>query len=226
MKFKFIKAAVTGIILSVSSLANAGLISSSEYSLESINGPFHGGFNNYSTARDINNVTELNAVDAMLSDGAVNLISGSNGISYTSQTTPIGTFTGIYTAYDSGSLYELIYSFDGSAPRLFNGFSMESSRAEATMFNSSLSVSLDGTNWTEVSKGTVTTVTNNGVDTGSFSFTGVVANYVKYSTTRRNGSIHEIALFEETVDVPEPSTLAIIALGLMGLASRRFKKKS
>ncbi|WP_259365009.1 MULTISPECIES: PEP-CTERM sorting domain-containing protein [unclassified Colwellia] len=29
-----------------------------------------------------------------------------------------------------------------------------------------------------------------------------------------------------TVDVPEPSTLAIFALGLMGLASRRFKNKS
>jgi hypothetical protein len=30
----------------------------------------------------------------------------------------------------------------------------------------------------------------------------------------------------EIVDVPEPSTLAIFALGLMGLASRRFMKKS
>lgn len=29
-----------------------------------------------------------------------------------------------------------------------------------------------------------------------------------------------------TVDVPEPSTLVIFALGLMGLASRRFKKQS
>jgi len=30
----------------------------------------------------------------------------------------------------------------------------------------------------------------------------------------------------EKVDVPEPSTLAIFALGMMGLASRRFKKQS
>jgi hypothetical protein len=29
-----------------------------------------------------------------------------------------------------------------------------------------------------------------------------------------------------TVDVPEPSTLAIFALGMIGLASRRFKKQS
>jgi hypothetical protein len=33
-------------------------------------------------------------------------------------------------------------------------------------------------------------------------------------------------VIERGVDVPEPSTLAIFALGLMGLASRRFMKKS
>ena len=32
--------------------------------------------------------------------------------------------------------------------------------------------------------------------------------------------------FEETMPVPEPSTLGIFALGIMGLASRRFKKHS
>ena len=31
---------------------------------------------------------------------------------------------------------------------------------------------------------------------------------------------------DETFDVPEPSTLAIFALGMIGLASRRFKKQS
>lgn len=30
----------------------------------------------------------------------------------------------------------------------------------------------------------------------------------------------------ETVDVPEPSTLAVFTLGLMGLASRKFKKQA
>ena len=30
---------------------------------------------------------------------------------------------------------------------------------------------------------------------------------------------------QNTVDVPEPSTLAIFALGIMGLALRRFKKQ-
>jgi hypothetical protein len=38
--------------------------------------------------------------------------------------------------------------------------------------------------------------------------------------------LNEIRVFEVTTTVPEPSTLAIFALGIMGLASRRFKKKS
>lgn len=35
-----------------------------------------------------------------------------------------------------------------------------------------------------------------------------------------------LMLFKDTVDVPEPTTLAIFSLGIIGLASRRFKKKS
>ena len=35
-----------------------------------------------------------------------------------------------------------------------------------------------------------------------------------------------VAIVAETTSVPEPSTIAIFALGMMGLAARRFKKKS
>jgi hypothetical protein len=35
-----------------------------------------------------------------------------------------------------------------------------------------------------------------------------------------------LVLIKNQVDVPEPSTLAIFALGMIGLASRRFKKQS
>jgi hypothetical protein len=33
-------------------------------------------------------------------------------------------------------------------------------------------------------------------------------------------------ILSKTQEVPEPTTLAIFALGMIGLASRRFKKKS
>jgi len=37
---------------------------------------------------------------------------------------------------------------------------------------------------------------------------------------------YAVALVRRSVDVPEPSTLAIFALGMIVLASRRFKKQS
>jgi len=40
------------------------------------------------------------------------------------------------------------------------------------------------------------------------------------------GNHTSIAFVGDSVDVPEPSTLAIFALGMIGLASRRFKKQS
>lgn len=42
-------------------------------------------------------------------------------------------------------------------------------------------------------------------------------------TTNNNANIRNI-MYIKTTDVPEPSTLAIFALGIMGLASRRLKK--
>jgi hypothetical protein len=38
-------------------------------------------------------------------------------------------------------------------------------------------------------------------------------------------SIDNLVINEPSTDVPEPSTLAIFALGIMGLAARRFKKQ-
>ena len=47
-----------------------------------------------------------------------------------------------------------------------------------------------------------------------------------YETTANEGhdSNHSWMIVRDAVDVPEPSTLAIFALGIIGLTSRRFKK--
>jgi len=51
-------------------------------------------------------------------------------------------------------------------------------------------------------------------------------NIPQYFTGGGSFQIDNIDLNIVTADVPEPSTLAIFALGMMGLASRRFKKQS
>lgn len=69
--------------------------------------------------------------------------------------------------------------------------------------------------------------TNHGVDSLWLTFTTPIST--SYLILRKQdgdttASYREIQVF--AAEVPEPSTLAILGLGLMGLASRRFKKKS
>lgn len=52
-----------------------------------------------------------------------------------------------------------------------------------------------------------------GIGRGNDDFSGGI-----FSPRTWNGTLHY-------TEVPEPSTLAIFALGIMGLASRRFKKQ-
>jgi len=47
-----------------------------------------------------------------------------------------------------------------------------------------------------------------------------------WGTPASNIYIASVVEYNNSVDVPEPSTLAIFALGMMGLASRRFKKQA
>jgi hypothetical protein len=57
----------------------------------------------------------------------------------------------------------------------------------------------------------------------------VTARYVRWDVTSSDGvydGAAEMEFWGNVTDVPEPSTLAIFALGMIGLASRRFKKKS
>ncbi len=49
-------------------------------------------------------------------------------------------------------------------------------------------------------------------------------DYIGFSSWRANGSFDNLTI--SSTSVPEPTTLAIFALGMFGLASRRFKKQS
>jgi hypothetical protein len=52
-------------------------------------------------------------------------------------------------------------------------------------------------------------------------------NWISYtSSLDYQSSWHGVYMVQKSESVPEPSTLAIFALGMIGLASRRFKKQS
>ena len=68
---------------------------------------------------------------------------------------------------------------------------------------------------------------NNGVGPWSGNTSGVDASatWIWASQVANNQDVYFSVAITAT-DVPEPSTLAIFALGMLGLASRRFKKQS
>ena len=64
---------------------------------------------------------------------------------------------------------------------------------------------------------------------GIFSLTSSNVSYIQFNNNSPSSSWNfQVNSFSarEVAEVPEPSTLAVFALGLMGLASRKFKKKA
>jgi hypothetical protein len=59
-----------------------------------------------------------------------------------------------------------------------------------------------------------------------FDYAQVHGRNVNYNGYKTSTNTSYSTMLVRSANVPEPSTLAIFALGMMGLASRRFKKKS
>jgi len=58
----------------------------------------------------------------------------------------------------------------------------------------------------------------------NYVFGGYIPSY--YGSINNTNTREGVALVRNTIQVPEPATLAIFALGIIGLASRRFKKQA
>jgi hypothetical protein len=198
MKFKFLKTACAGLILSVSAFSNAGLITfngtASDGGYTSLPGSYtEAGFtltNNSGSNYFIDN------------DYATNLNSWDDDVlEFNSLTSSQATLTA-----DGNINFDFSSAFLGS-------------------FGSAASLTFEGF---FAGGGSITQTLSLGLNTRAlFNFTGFnnLSSLVISAPTDGDYALMD-DLTVSASSVPEPSTLAIFALGIIGLASRRFKKQS
>jgi hypothetical protein len=215
MKFKLLKVILAGLVLSTScfiNVANAGLIALDSTRLIGNQG-YGGSLSMHFEVLTAINVTELGAYD-------------SNQDGFTSQIA-----VGIYNR-DTNTMVTEIATFLGTSDPL-TGYSR---------FFDITDVVLDVGNYAIVARGFNSNDKNGNagsdgpaptIDNGSGLIQFVGGGYYggssinDFNLTADGGPAnrYDAGTFMYT-KVPEPSTLAIFALGMIGLASRRYKKKS
>ena len=201
MKFKFINTILVSLLLSISSIANAGLI---QFDVESA------GFS-------VGNYAHLSV------DGFDVVNPGTRGVNIAVfdqlgilQNTAV--FDTYFDANASLNLTNYINSIGAGSIVLL------AVKDEATRkFNDDARIAVQSLGG---SVGNIDTIGYR----SSYALIGIAGSAVgtrsafESSSSQRSVSVSDTINFSDTVNVPEPSTLVIFALGMIGLASRRFKK--
>jgi len=227
MKFKFLNTALAGLILSVSCLvnvANAGLISfdsidngwykSDGYHDTSNINTYTGclsttycynSFYNFDFSNLLQNVTITSASITFHSNGTLISPYSSMNLQLWDVTTVVGTGSSlaVYNDLMSGKKYGNASVF-GTGKILMPEVIVD--------LNLSSIMDMESQQYFSIGASNASAEMNNNMQEIFWSGSGLS------SAARIDISY--------TTDVPEPSTLAIFALGMMGLASRRFKKQS
>jgi hypothetical protein len=231
LKFKLFNIILTTVLLVVSSLSSAGIIDSDKYSLTDIDGSFTWGNTNWNLAGTtgyVNNNNDITQVDTLLSDGYVYSTGNNEQVN------------GIYNWSTAG--YHA-FTFNFYEETTFNGLDLLISRNNSLLTPFFAEI-FDGNNWSNLVSSTtgdlgLTLRPRNQKDitqTLSLDFGSVTGSAIRFGYNNGdqiglhevtfNGDISELAFSDAISKVPEPSTFAILALGLIGLTSSRFKKKS
>ena len=250
MNIKILKAAVAGFVLSVSGLANAGLIGinfttdSTPDSVLSANQS--AGFVAQTNWNNLLTQTVHNGSQTNLVDSNSDLLSGLN-VAWSNVN---NDYRGSYSAgTGDDTLFEGM--IEGSSSAGVAGPTLNVTGINYAMYDVYVYMAEFASSGASVKIGSEEffyTATNNFANTGYVQATSTsfhdlsVATYARFSgltdssfqidAFKVNGNraalvgfqIVEAAQVTDTAQVPEPSTLAIFALGIMGLASRRFKK--
>jgi hypothetical protein len=227
MNNKFLKMAFAGLVLSVSGFANARLITNgftfsvASNSDQSSGNHFHsstgGDFGNPSGKAEVGNseteeVRGLSEYDMAGQLAALSAFVTFDVFSY-------GLFAGVNNFPFTGTIDVLVY--EGNNLEELNDY-------QAAVTSTIGSFSTLGLNFGDVLSFDVLPAFDNAVSNSWSSF-GV---RLQTEDTVDSGGAWVFDDFRLTTtddssnDVPEPSTLAIFALGMIGLASRRFKKQS
>ena len=205
MKLKFLQAAVAGLMLSVCNVANAGLIIND--SIEVFDGDGDGFIDDLSVSQIQFHVT----AGTELTFDVLSLIDGP---------------TGIYAGFDSE-----MYLFSGSTLQGGNDDGPVNTPDGGIVFLDpffSYNFSIEGDYLVTIghhSSDVIDALRGYDIDKTFGGQLDITTDW-QLTLTAITGQISNVAILNpSSVSVPEPSTLAIFSLGIMGLASRRFKKK-
>jgi hypothetical protein len=242
MKFKLLKAAITGATLLVTGFANAGLITTNLDGLNSLTADLTqttiGTINTFQN-RDFLALNGTNTTSDASTDSATFKLSLSNLSAWSGSNDQYlfesgGATHGIGIVYQENNIFTFAQRTNGN---LFQTISLDASSLIGESFDIIASISLDD-NFMRLFVGSeifgeafISSSANKwaGGDNGAFGMLNS-SSVMGRSATDSNfssGVLTEFNYYHDiVVDVPEPTTLAIFALGIMGLAARRFKKQS
>lgn len=211
MNKKILKVALAGLVLSVCSFANAGIIT-----VDAFNSGAYESNGSHNNNQNINTTSnrgswlafDLSGVSEQIVSATLEVWSDSRNdtgqaFSWWDVSTP-------YASFNSG-VNTSIYKDLISGTVLASGIH-EAGQINSFIMNASAIVDLN------LSTGTWLVGGNNNDSGNAFGWTNGVDTGDTLRLILETGQIPETS-------VPEPSTLAIFALGIIGLASRRFKKQ-
>ncbi|AOW77323.1 hypothetical protein A3Q34_10915 [Colwellia sp. PAMC 20917] len=198
MKFKFLKIAIAALVVLSTTVTHANLIVDGGFEFGQATGTAStsSGYGAWSTISGQTYLLGMPYAGMSTLEG-LNAMHVGNGYGF--------GYVEQSFATNIGSLYELTYSMIG--------WSGGAGRVSAHLYNTGTTDLITGLS------------TGGGWVTGSFTFTASnTLTTLKLQNVSGASTVDDVSLI--SVAVPEPSTIAIFALGMIGLVSRRFKKQA